>query len=87
MVVTVFRRAGQTRLSSIDLQVGRTGAVTPVANLEPVFLAGTTVKARTLHNAGQIAAKDIRVGDQSSSRRPARSSRRWSALVRRYARR
>lgn len=52
-----------TRLLSIDYQVGRTGAVTPVANLEPVFLAGTTVKRATLHNAGVMEALDIRVGD------------------------
>ncbi|MBQ3083789.1 MAG: NAD-dependent DNA ligase LigA [Alistipes sp.] len=52
-----------TRLESIDYQVGRTGAVTPVANLAPVQLAGTTVKRATLHNAEQIALLDIRVGD------------------------
>ena len=52
-----------TRLESIDYQVGRTGAVTPVANLAPVQLAGTTVKRATLHNAEQIALLDIRIGD------------------------
>ncbi|MBQ8470658.1 MAG: NAD-dependent DNA ligase LigA [Alistipes sp.] len=52
-----------THLESIDYQVGRTGAVTPVANLAPVQLAGTTVKRATLHNAEQIALLDIRVGD------------------------
>ena len=52
-----------TELLSVDFQVGRTGAVTPVANLAPVQLAGTTVKRATLHNAEQIAALDIRIGD------------------------
>ena len=58
-------RAEQTtsRLLSIDFQVGRTGAVTPVANLEPVQLAGTIVKRASLHNADQIALLDIRLGD------------------------
>ena len=52
-----------TRLNSISYQVGRTGAITPVANLEPVELAGTTVKRASLHNADQIEKHDIRVGD------------------------
>lgn len=52
-----------TRLLSVDFQVGRTGAVTPVANLEPVLLSGTTVKRASLHNADQIALHDIRTGD------------------------
>lgn len=52
-----------TQLTSIDFQVGRTGAVTPVANLEPVQLAGTTVRRATLHNAEQIAQLDVRPGD------------------------
>ncbi len=52
-----------TRLLSIDFQVGRTGAITPVANLEPVQLAGTTVKRASLHNADQIALHDIRLND------------------------
>ena len=53
-----------TKLLSVDFQVGRTGAITPVANLEPVLLAGTTVKRASLHNAEQIAALDIRIGDK-----------------------
>lgn len=53
----------QTRILAITLQVGRTGAVTPVAELEPVLLAGSTVKRATLHNADEIARKDVRVGD------------------------
>ena len=52
-----------TRLISIDYQVGRTGAITPVANLDPVLLAGTTVKRASLHNADQIALLDIRLND------------------------
>lgn len=53
----------ETKLLSISYQVGRTGAVTPVANLTPVLLAGTTVKRASLHNADQIALLDIRPGD------------------------
>lgn len=52
-----------TKLLSVDFQVGRTGAITPVANLEPVQLAGTIVKRASLHNAEQIALMDIRIGD------------------------
>lgn len=52
-----------TLLNEITYQVGRTGAITPVANLKPVQLAGTTVKRASLHNADQIAKLDIRVGD------------------------
>ena len=52
-----------TKVLSIDYQVGRTGAVTPVANLEPVLLSGTTVKRATLHNREQMLQLDIRVGD------------------------
>jgi DNA ligase (NAD+) len=52
-----------TQLQSVTYQVGRTGAVTPVANLEPVFLAGTRVKRASLHNADIIASLDLRYGD------------------------
>jgi DNA ligase (NAD+) len=52
-----------TKLLSVTFQVGRTGAVTPVANLEPVFLSGSTVKRATLHNADQIALLDLHLDD------------------------
>lgn len=52
-----------SRLNSIDYQVGRTGAVTPVANLQPVLLAGTVVKRASLNNEDQMSMLDIRVGD------------------------
>ncbi len=53
----------KTKLLSISFQVGRTGIITPVANLQPVLLAGTTVKRATLHNDDQIKILDIRIGD------------------------
>lgn len=53
----------KTLLLSVDYQVGRTGAVTPVANLTPVLLAGTIVKRASLHNADQIELLDLRIGD------------------------
>src|ERR1044071_7798381 len=53
----------ETKLKAITIQVGRTGALTPVAELEPVLLAGTVVKRATLHNEDDLRRKDIRVGD------------------------
>jgi DNA ligase (NAD+) len=53
----------QTKLNGITIQVGRTGVLTPVAELEPVFLAGSTISRATLHNEDEIKRKDIRIGD------------------------
>ncbi|MES2121354.1 MAG: NAD-dependent DNA ligase LigA, partial [Chlamydiota bacterium] len=53
----------QTRINEITVQVGRTGVLTPVAELEPVFLAGSTIARATLHNQEEVERKDIRVGD------------------------
>lgn len=53
----------QTKLNDISFQIGRTGAVTPVAELEPVFLAGSTISRATLHNEDYILERDIRIGD------------------------
>lgn len=54
----------ETVLENIEVQVGRTGTITPVAHLKPVFLAGSTIKRATLHNADEIERKDIRIGDR-----------------------
>ena len=53
----------RTRVRGITVQIGRTGALTPVAELEPVFIAGSTVARATLHNADEVARLDVRVGD------------------------
>ena len=56
-------RAGITQVNSITVQVGRTGKLTPVAELAPVFIGGTTVSRATLHNADFIAGLGLKIGD------------------------
>ncbi len=70
-----------TLLHRITYQVGRTGAITPVANLEPVPLAGTIVKRASLHNADQIAKLDVREGDTVLLKKGAISFRRSLGLI------
>ena len=66
-----FSEEALTRILSIDISVGRMGALIPVANLEPVWLAGTAVQRAGLHNEDEIRRKDIRVGDTVRVRKAA----------------
>jgi DNA ligase (NAD+) len=60
---------GETKLEAVSWQVGKTGAVAPVAEISPIFLAGTTIRRATLHNLEVIAERDIRVGDRIQIKR------------------
>ena len=55
-----------TKIHDITVQVGRTGVLTPVAELDPVFLAGSTIARATLHNQEEVERKDIRIGPMTS---------------------
>jgi DNA ligase (NAD+) len=68
----------ETKLKAISVQVGRTGALTPVAELEPVFLAGSTISRATLHNQDYILKRTFGSATRSRSRKRAKSSRQWS---------
>lgn len=69
LAVKLTPELGETRLRSVTWQVGKSGVVAPVAEIDPVFVAGTTINRATLHNAQMIADKDIRIGDRIQIRR------------------